>query len=308
MDTRNNTRPSVLVLLGLTQDPHLSLVFFILFSLVYLVTVIGNLGLMMLVYVSPNLQTPMYIFLSYLALVDLFYSSTVTPKMLADLLSLKKTITFEGCAAQFFFFIGLAGTEGVMLSTMSYDRYVAICHPLHYVLIMTKKKCLALVAISFFFGFLQSVAQTICVFSLRFCGANIIDHFLCDVPPMLRLACSNILHCSMITVFCVVSYSIYALAAIFVSYGFILYTIFNIKSSEGRRKAFSTCSSHLLCSTIFFVTLFATYMCSPSDLLEKQDKAASVFYSIVTPILNPFIYSFRNQQVKKVVLQLMHRN
>ncbi|KAM9312372.1 olfactory receptor 5AR1-like [Gastrophryne carolinensis] len=306
METGNGTWSSVFVFWGLTQNKNLSLYLFALFFVVYLVTILGNAGLMILVYVSPSLYTPMYLFLSFLAAVDLLYSSTVTPKLLTDLISQEKTISFHGCAAQLFFFIGLAGTDSVLLSTMSYDRYVAICHPLHYTLIMTKKRCLTLVALSFYFGFLQSAAQTSCVFSLSYCGAYVIDHFLCDVPSMLRLSCSNTLHCSMVTVSCVVGYCLITLSAIFVSYGFILFNIFHIKSSEGRRRAFSTCSSHLTCSTLFFMTLFITYMCSPSNLLEKEDKMAAVFYSIVAPMVNPFIYSIRNQQVKTVLLQVIH--
>ncbi|KAM9312352.1 olfactory receptor 5B21-like [Gastrophryne carolinensis] len=307
MEMMNKTQASLFVFLGLTRDDNLSLLLFVVFFFVYLVTVLGNLGLMILVYVSPSLHTPMYLFLSYLAVVDLMYSSTVTPKLLADLISTEKTICFHGCAMQLFFFVSLAGTEVVLLSNMSYDRYIAICHPLHYALIMTTRKCLALVAISFFFGILQSVIQTICVFTLQYCGSNLIDHFLCDVPPMLRLSCSSTQHCSIITVFCVVSYSMYSVSVIIVSYSFILFAILRIKSSEGRRKAFNTCSSHLMCATVFFVTLFFTYMCSPSKLLEQEDTLASVFYSIVTPMLNPFIYSFRNQQVKKLILQAIHK-
>ncbi|KAM9312371.1 olfactory receptor 5AR1-like [Gastrophryne carolinensis] len=307
MGIGNSTQASEFELLGLTRNHNLSLFFFILFSLVYLVTVSGNVGLMMLVHFFSGLHTPMYCFLSYLSVVDLLYASTITPKMLDDLISLKKTISFPGCAIQFFFFAGLGGTEVVLLSTMSYDRYVAICRPLHYVLIMTKRKCLTLVALSFYFGFFQSAVQTSCVFSLPSCGSNVIDHYFCDVLPMLRLACFNSFHCRVITMCCVGIYCFYSVSLILVSYSIILSNILRMKSSEGRRRAFSTCSSHLTCSNIFFVTLFFTYMCSPSNLLEKQDKVASVFYAIVTPMLNPLIYSFRNQQVKRVLLQVIQR-
>ncbi|KAM9312350.1 olfactory receptor 5AR1-like [Gastrophryne carolinensis] len=306
MDIGNSTQPSVFVFLGLTQDNKVSQFLFLLFFLVYLMTLSGNLSLMMVVHVSSSLHTPMYYFLSYLSVVDLLYSSTITPKMLADLISLRKTISFRGCATQFCFFAGLAGTEVLLLSSMSYDRYIAICHPLHYALIMTKRKCLTLVVLSFNFGFFQSLVQTRCVFSLRYCGSNLIEHFLCDVPPMLQLSCSNTFHCSVITMCCVGIYCLYSGSTIFMSYGFILTSILRINSSEGRRKAFSTCSSHLMCSTIFFVTVFFTYMSSPSSLLEKQDKVASVFYCVVTPMLNPLIYSLRNQEVKKVLLQASH--
>ncbi|KAM9312351.1 LOW QUALITY PROTEIN: olfactory receptor 5AP2-like [Gastrophryne carolinensis] len=293
------------VFLGLTHDDNLSLFLFVLFFVVYLVTISGNVGLMMLVHLSSSLHTPMYYFLSNLSAVDLFYSSSVTSKMLTDLISLKKTISFHGCAVQFFVFAGLAGTEVLLLSTMSYDRYIAICQPLHYALIMTNKKCLTLATMSFGFGFTQSLAQASCVFSLWYCGSNLIDHFYCDAQPLLQLACSYTLHCSIMTILFIGTYGLYSLSTILVSYSFILSTILHITSSEGRQKAFSTCSSHLMCTTIFFVTVFFTYI-SSSNQREKQDKVASVFYSVVTPMLNPFLYSLRNQEVKRVIRQAIH--
>ncbi|XP_068129307.1 olfactory receptor 5AP2-like [Hyperolius riggenbachi] len=305
MDSTNHTDVDHFVFSGLTSDYKLSLLLFILFLVVYLVTVVGNVGLVVIVHVATNLHTPMYFFLSHLSAVDFFYSSSITPKMLTDLLTMNKTISFHGCALQIFFFAGLAGTEVLLLSSMSYDRYAAVCHPLHYVSIMTTKKCSSMVGLSFILGFSEAVVQTSCLFNLRYCGSNVIDHFYCDFPPLLQLSCSNSLHCSLLTIFIIGTFSLFSLSVILVTYMLILSAIFHIKSHEGRRKAFSTCSSHLMCSTIFYVAVFFTYMRSPSSIMEKQDTVASIFYSVVTPMLNPLIYSLRNKEVKKAILWLL---
>ncbi|KAM5171692.1 olfactory receptor 5B21-like [Mantella aurantiaca] len=302
----NNTQVAVFEFSGLTDNDKLIPFLFALFLMVYLVTILANVGLIVLVFVASNLQTPMYYFLSYLSAVDLFYSTAVSPKMLSDLTSIRKTITFNGCALQFFFFAALAVTEVLLLSSMSYDRYAAICHPLHYVSIMTKSKCLSLVALSFSIGFFQSVVQTSCLFSLQYCGPNLIDHFYCDIPPVIRLSCSKTLLCNTFTILFVGIYCFFSLSAILVTYALIFKTILRIKSSEGRQKAFSTCSSHLMCASIFFVAVFFTYLRSPSSALDKRDKVASVFYTVMTPMLNPLIYSLRNQEVKRAIMQVIY--
>ncbi|XP_040197876.1 olfactory receptor 1019-like [Rana temporaria] len=299
----NNTQVRVFVFSGLTNNDQLIPLLFFFFLMVYLVTILGNIGLIILVFVASNLHTPMYYFLSCLSAVDFFYSTAITPKMLSDLPTLRKTISFNGCAVQFLFFAGLAGTEVFLLSSMSYDRYTAICHPLHYVSIITKGNCLSLVGLSFFMGFFQSVVQTSCLFSLQFCGSNLIEHFYCDVLPILRLSCSKTLHCNILTMLCVGYCALCSLSAILASYSLIFSTILRIKSSEGRQKAFSTCSSHLVCASIFYVSVVFTYFHSPSSALDKQDKVASVFYTVMTPMLNPLIYSLRNQEVKRAIMQ-----
>ncbi|XP_068129304.1 olfactory receptor 5B21-like [Hyperolius riggenbachi] len=306
MDIGNNSQVTEFVFSGLTNDQNLIPFLFTFFLLVYMVTVLGNIGLMIVVHVSANLHTPMYFFLSHLSAVDLFYSSAVTPKMLSDLISLQKTISFIGCAVQFLFFAGLAGTEVLLLASMSYDRYTAVCYPLHYVTIMTTKKCFILVSLSFSFGFFQALVQTTCLFSLEYCESNLIDHFYCDVPPMLQLSCSETLLCNMLTVFFVGSYCFLSLSTILVTYTLIFSAVLHISSSEGRVKAFNTCSSHLMCSTVFYVSVFFTYLHSPSSVLKKQDKVASVFYTVVTPMLNPLFYSLRNQEVKRAIIQAIH--
>ncbi|KAM5171703.1 olfactory receptor 5AR1-like [Mantella aurantiaca] len=299
----NKTRVTAFEFSGLTDNKILFPFLFIFFFLVYLVTIVGNLGIIFLVYAFSSLHMPMYFFLSSLSLVDLCYSSVITPNMVSHFLFPKKSISFVGCALQLYFFCGFASTETLILATMSYDRYVAICHPLHYTLIMTKKKCIGLVFSSSFISFLQSVAHVCCVFSLPFCGSNLIDHFYCDIPPLLKLSCANTLYCYIVTGTLVATYGIYILLAVFLSYTFIFFSIFNMPSTKSRQKAFSTCSSHITSVLMFFTAVFFTYLRPHSNVFAIQDKVASVVFTVGTPMLNPFIYSLRNQEVKQTLIQ-----
>ncbi|XP_018415277.1 PREDICTED: olfactory receptor 1019-like [Nanorana parkeri] len=308
MDIKNRTRVTMFEFSGLTDDNKLVPFLFMLIFLVYLVTIVGNVGMIALVCVFSSLHTPMYYFLSCLSLVDLFYSSAITPNMLSHFVSSKKTISFLGCAVQYYFFCALGCTESILLSTMSYDRYVAICHPLHYTLIMTRKKCFGLVLYSSFVSFLQSVVQTSCVFSLPFCGSNLIDHYCCDIPPLMRLSCSNTLHCDMVSGILIATFGIYTLATIFLSYILIFMSVFRMTTSKGRQKAFSTCSSHIICVSTFLTAVFFTYLRPNSGTFEIKDKVASVFYTAVTPMLNPLIYSLRNQEVKRLLVQVIQKS
>ncbi|XP_063785557.1 olfactory receptor 5G9-like [Pseudophryne corroboree] len=307
MDIQNMTQVRVFVFSGLTNNVNLAPFLFVFFLHVYVVSVVGNIGMMAIVHINFSLHTPMYFFLSYLSLVDLFYCSVITPKMLSDLISTRKTISFVGCTLQFFCFAFMAATEAFLLSNMSYDRYVAICHPLHYVSIMTKKKCVSLVFISFSVGFLQSLAQTSCTFSLQFCSSNLIDHFYCDVPPMLTLSCSDTFSCDMVTVFIISSCGIGSLVTILISYTLIVSSILRMKSAESRQKVFSTCSSHLTSVSILFGTVFFIYLRPHDSAFGKWDKVVSVFYTVITPMLNPLIYSLRNQEVKRSILEAVHK-
>ncbi|XP_073480400.1 olfactory receptor 5AR1-like [Aquarana catesbeiana] len=308
MGVQNKTQVTMFEFSGLTDDKLVAPILFMLFLVVYIVTVLGNIGMIATVNISPTLHTPMYYLLSYLSMVDLFYSSVITPKMLSDLLSKRKLITFMGCSLQFYFFCALAGTEVYILSGMAYDRYVAICHPLHYISVMTKKKCLSLVILSFVVGFVQSVAQTSSLFSLEFCDSNLIDHFYCDIPPLVRLSCSETHTCTIVTLFFVCFCGLSSMTNILVSYTLIVPSILRINSVAGRRKAFSTCSSHLMCATIFYVAVVCAYFHPPSSTLKIQEKVASVFYTAVTPMLNPIIYSLRNQEAKKSILRLLQKS
>ncbi|XP_066445812.1 olfactory receptor 5B12-like [Eleutherodactylus coqui] len=303
----NKSQLAIFEFSGLTDDPTLAFFLFAFFLLVYMITVMGNVGLFVIVRRTSTLQSPMYYFLSYLSLVDLFYSTTVTPKMISDIVSRRKFISFYGCALQFYFFAALASIDVHLLSNMSYDRYAAICHPLHYVSIMTKAKCLHMVGAAFALGFLQSSVNTSCIFRLRYCNSNLIDHFHCDVPPLLKLSCSDTFTCSIIITSIIGFYSIGSLTTILISYLFIMVSILKITSSKGRQKAFSTCSSHIMCASIFYVSVFLTYLHSPSSVADKQSKVAAIFYSVMTPMLNPLIYSLRNQEVKTVIVQVVKR-
>ncbi|XP_018415278.1 PREDICTED: olfactory receptor 1019-like [Nanorana parkeri] len=303
MDIKNKTRVTMFEFSGLTDDEELVPFLFTFFFLVYMVTIVGNMGMLAVVCVCSSLHTPMYYFLGSLSLVDILYSSVITPNLLSHFLSSKKSISFLGCALQFYFFCSLVCSETLLLSTMSYDRYVAICHPLHYTLIMTKKKCFGLVFSSSFVSFLQSVVQTSCVFSLPFCGSNHIDHFYCDIAPLLKLSCSSTLHCNIVTGILVAVCGMYTMMTIFLSYTFIFISIFRMASTKGRQKAFSTCSSHIICVLIFMTAVFFVYLRPHSGTFDKQDKMASVFYTIITPMLNPLIYGLRNQEVKRIFVQ-----
>nr|DBA29733.1 TPA: hypothetical protein GDO54_005794 [Pyxicephalus adspersus] len=305
MNFKNKTQVTIFKFSGLSEDEPLTPFLFMFFFLVYMVTVLGNVGMMAMAHIVPSLHTPMYFFLSFLSMVDLFYSSVITPKMLSDLLSEGKLITFIGCGLQFYFFCALVSSEIFVLSDMAYDRYVAICHPLHYISVMTKKKCLGLIDLSFFVGFTQSAAQTSSLFSLDYCESNLIDHFYCDIHPLIRLSCSETRTCTIVTLFFVCFCSLGSMMIILISYILIITSILVIKSAAGRRKAFSTCSSHLTCATIFYVSVFCTYFHPTSSVLKKQEKVSSAFFTMVTPMLNPLIYSLRNQEVQYVICSEM---
>ncbi|XP_077118463.1 olfactory receptor 5AP2-like [Ranitomeya variabilis] len=305
MDFLNRTQVTMFIFSGLTDNETLAPFLFVLFSLVYVMTIIFNIGIIALVYNTSRLHSPLYYFLSFLSLIDIFYSFIITPKLIFDLLSEKRVISFNGCALQFFFYAALGGSEDFLLSIMSYDRYVAICQPLHYMSIMTRRKCLHLVSVAFSIGFLQSSIQTSCTFSLNFCGSNFIDHFYCDTPPLLKLSCSDTFYCTMVTLFIVGIGTIIPFMTIIFSYVLIISSILSMTSAEGRKKAFSTCSSHLMCASVFYVTLFFNYLRPPSSVFTSQDKVVAVFYAVVTPLLNPVVYTLRNQEIIRAIEKAM---
>ncbi|OCT90886.1 hypothetical protein XELAEV_18019503mg [Xenopus laevis] len=302
MEVSNETRVRGFIFKGLANNQIEGVSFFTFFLLVYVITIVGNSGMVALVCITPHLHTPMYYFLGFLSMVDLCYSSVITPKMLADLVSRIKSISFIGCALQFFFFAALVATESILLSCMSYDRYMAICHPLYYTLIMTEKRCIGLILIASSIGFSQSSLQTVCIFSLRYCGWNHIDHFYCEGPPLLKLSCSDTFSCDLLSMFFFCSFGMASMMIIVTSYLLIASSILRMNSTTGRRKAFSTCSSHLTCVCIFYGTTLFIYLRSPSSSFDKQDKVASLFYTVVIPMMNPLIYSLRNHEVIKALL------
>ncbi|XP_069615987.1 olfactory receptor 5AR1-like [Ranitomeya imitator] len=279
------------VILGITNDPTLQHVLFVLFLLIYIVSVFCNTSIMLTILIINDLHSPMYYFLSNLSFSDLCYSTVISPKMLFDFFFERKLISFIGCAVQLYFFAVFASTECYILSTMAYDRYVAICHHLLYVLIMNKRKCVIFTLLVYIGGLCTAAVHTSCTFILPFCGPNVINHFYCDIPPLMELSCADT-YISKTVIFVIV---------ILASYIYIFFTILTIHSSEGRRKAFSTCSSHLLCVALFYGTVFFMYLRPASNYSVTQDKIVSVFYTMIIPMMNPIIYCLQNKEVKDAV-------
>ncbi|XP_052038829.1 olfactory receptor 5W2-like [Apodemus sylvaticus] len=296
------------VFLGLSGRQDVQQGLFAFFFLVYSLTVIANLGMVILIKLDSRLHTPMYYFLSNLSFCDICYSSTVSPKMLIDFLSTEKRIPYNLCAVQMYFFGAFADVECLMLAVMAYDRYVAICNPLLYTIAMSKKVCIQLVAVAYAVGLVDSAIHTCCTFRLSFCNSNVINHFFCDIPPLLALSCSDtsINEIVMFTfIGCVVGCSI---VTVLLSYCYIIATICRMNSAEGRRKAFSTCASHLMAVAIFHGTLLFMYFRPSSSYSMDTDKMASVFYTVVIPMLNPLIYSLRNKDVKGALKKAININ
>ncbi|XP_075782186.1 olfactory receptor 5J3-like [Pelodiscus sinensis] len=304
---KNCTQITEFVLNGFTNHPDFQGLLFMVFLVIYVITLLGNLGMIALVRIEPRLHTPMYYFLSNLAFVDLCYSSVVAPKMLADLLAERKAISYTACATQLCVFCMLIVTECFLLAAMAYDRYVAICHPLIYRVVMCPRLCVQLMAGSFLVGCVNSVVQTTGMLTLTFCGSNVIDLFFCDISPLLSLANSDssVNH----TVLLAVAYLTGVLSGlvVLISYIFILNAILQIRSTEGRLKAFSTCASHLTAVTIFYGTGLFIYLQPSTKYSRDQDKVVSVFYTVVTPMLNPLIYSLRNKEVKAALRRAIER-
>nr|XP_015107681.1 olfactory receptor 4A47-like [Vicugna pacos] len=302
MDQRRNV--TEFVFLGLTQSPQGQKILFVVFLLIYIVTMVGNLLIVMTVVVSPTLGSPMYFFLGYLSFMDALYSTTITPNMIIHLLSKKKAISFQACMIQLFIEHFFGGAEICLLVAMAYDRYVAICKPLHYSTIMNKRVCVLLLLLACVGGFLHAVAHPSSVYNLPFCGPNVIDHFVCDMYPLLKLACTDTYIIGLTVVandgaMCVVIFML-----LLISYGVILHSLKNL-SQEGRRKALSTCGSHITVVVLFFVPCIFMYVRPPSTL--PIDKSLTVFYTIITPMLNPLIYTLRNGEMKNAMKKLWAR-
>lgn len=304
MPEANHTRVTEFILLGLVDGPEMKPLCFVVVLIMYLVTLSGNIGMIMLIRIDPQLQSPMYFFLSHLSFLDFGYSSAIAPKMLDNFLAEKKTISYTNCALQMYFFVFCASTECILLAAMAYDRYVAICNPLLYVTIMSPKMCVLMVAGSYFIGCMNAMTQTISTFMLSFCGSNVINHFFCDVPPLLALSCTDISINEMVLFIFATVLGIFTSAEILVSYTYILSAIQRIHSTEGKQKAFSTCASHLMAVTIFYGTTVFMYLRPSSSYSMDQDKWASLFYTVVIPMLNPLIYSLRNKEVKNALRRI----
>ncbi|XP_040278332.1 olfactory receptor 1002-like [Bufo bufo] len=294
-------------IMGITTDPDLQHILFTLFLLIYLLSLISNTSIMITILVINDLHSPMYYFLSNLSFSDLCYSSVISPKMLFDFFLERKLISFIGCVLQLYFFSLFATIDGYMLSTMAYDRYVAICHPLLYVLIMNRRKCVILTVIVYIGGLFTAAIHTSCTFVLPFCGPNVINHFYCDIPPLMELSCADTYTSKMIIFGVVFCLGLFSAIVVLASYAYIFFTILTIHSSEGRHKAFSTCSSHLFCVSLFYGTVFFMYLRPASSYSVTQNKIVSVFYTMIIPMMNPIIYCLRNKEIKEAVKSYMSR-
>ncbi|XP_004437808.1 PREDICTED: olfactory receptor 5B2-like [Ceratotherium simum simum] len=303
----NNTEVTEFILLGLTNAPELQVPLFIIFTLIYLINLVGNLGMILLILLDTYLHTAMYFFLGNLALVDLGYSTAVTPKVMAGFLIGEKVISYNACAAQMFFFVAFATTENLLLASMAYDRYAAVCKPLHYTSIMTTRVCAHLVIGSYFSGFLNASIHVRDTFSLSFCISNVVHHFFCDIPVVMALSCSD-RHINELILGFLASFNIlFALLIILISYLFIFVTILKMHSAEGYLKALSTCASHLTIVSIFYGTGIFMYLQPSSSHSMDTDKIASVFYTMLIPMLNPVVYSLRNKEVKNAFKKLVEK-
>ncbi|XP_067406829.1 olfactory receptor 5J3-like [Emydura macquarii macquarii] len=307
MGTGNCTQVSEFILIGFTDRPEIQAPLFVLFLVIYVITLVGNLGMIMIVRIDSQLRTPMYFFLSNLSLVDFCYSTVITPKMLADLLIERKAISYTACATQICIFSQLDVMECFLLATMAYDRYVAICNPLLFKAVMCPRLCVQLVAGSFLAGCVNAIAQTTVMLTLTFCGSNIIDLFFCDISPLLSLSSSDssINHIVLLTLASLTG--MFTSLIVLISYIFIFNAILRIHSAESKRKAFNTCASHLMAVSIFYGTGLFIYLQPSTKYSRSQDKVVSVFYTVVTPMLNPLIYSLRNKEMKDAMRRVMER-
>ena len=293
----NLTKLMEFVLLDFADVPHLQRFLFGLFLLIYIIILMGNGIIFLITKLDSGLQTPMYFFLGNFSLLEICYVSVTLPRMLTSLWTQRRKISLVACATQMCFILILGATECFLLAVMAYDRYVAICSPLHYPLVMNYKVCIQLVAGSWISGIPVQIGQTGQIFSLPFCGSNLINHFFCDVPPILKLACGDTFLNEMLVFTVAVLFVLVPFLLILVSYGKIISTILKLPSATSRGKAFSTCSSHLMVAALFFGSGLVTYLRPKTQGSAGTDKVLSLFYTIVTPVFNPMIYSLRNKDV-----------
>ncbi|XP_037688180.1 olfactory receptor 5AC1-like [Choloepus didactylus] len=293
----NKTLVTLFLLTGLTDCPALQVPLFLVFLVIYLITMVGNLGLIALIWKEPHLHTPMYLFLGSLALADACTSTSVTPKMIINFLSHNHVISLFGCIAQFYFFGSSATTECFLLVVMAYDRYVAICNPLLYPVVMSSSLCTQFIGISYVIGFLHSVIHVSLLLRLTFCRSNIVHYFYCEILQLFKISCTDPTVNMLLVLIFSAFIQVFTFMIIIISYIQVLFAILKKKSEKGRSKAFSTCSAHLLSVSLFYGTLFFMYVHLGSGPAEAHDKMYSLFYTIIIPLLNPFIYSLRNKEV-----------
>ncbi|XP_006870180.1 PREDICTED: olfactory receptor 9K2-like [Chrysochloris asiatica] len=304
-ETSNHSEVTDFILIGFRVRPELHILLFLLFLLVYAMILLGNIGMIAIILTDPRLNTPMYFFLGNLSFIDLFYSSVIAPKAIINFWSESKSISFAGCMTQIFLFALFIVTEGFLLAVMAYDRFIAICNPLLYSVQMSTRLCTQLVAGSYFCGCATSVLQISMTLTLSFCASRAIDHFYCDTRPLQRISCSDLFIYKMVSFSLSSVIILPTIIIIVVSYMYIVSTVLKIRSTEGRRKAFSTCSSHLGVVSVLYGAVFFMYL-TPNRFPELS-KVASLCYTLLTPMLNPLIYSLRNKDVKEALRKLLKK-
>ncbi|XP_053305950.1 olfactory receptor 1019-like [Spea bombifrons] len=292
---------------GLTDIPELQFPIFIIFLLVFLIILIGNLTIFIVIMCDSNLHTPMYLFLMNLSLIDISSTSNIIPKLLNVMLTQNKAISFAGCIAQVYIFTSLTCTEILLLGAMAYDRYLAICHPLHYFILMSLRQTAALAVTAWTVGFLDTTGHASLISRLSFCASHRVDHIFCDVNSLLKISCSNTFNVEMLSIVEGAILGVPTFLFTLISYIFIISNILKIKTTEGRRKAFSTCASHLTCVTVFYVTVMGLYMRPTSSYQPKQEKYVALLFIVLVPMLNPIIYSLKNQDVKDALMKLKNK-
>ncbi|XP_069068312.1 olfactory receptor 1f45-like [Pleurodeles waltl] len=307
MDAKNQTNVMNFILLGLSDHPDHQTALFMLFLVMYLVGLISNSSIMAAITSDPQLHTPMYFFIGNLSLVDIIIMTVVVPQLLVNSISQRKTIHFSHCITQLYFFLSMGGINLLLLGAMAYDRYVAICNPLHYLMVMDIKVCSQLVAASWIVGLLNSLLHSMMIARLSFCASNLIESFFCDIPPLLKVSCSDTSVNELLLLTESLSVILVSVLSIVASYARIIIALLNINSSEGRRKAFSTCSSHLIVVSLYYGTILFSYIRPTSSYSLEKNKGISVMYTVVTPMLNPFIYSLRNGQMKQALRKALRR-
>ncbi|XP_010005571.1 PREDICTED: olfactory receptor 2A12-like [Chaetura pelagica] len=303
--SNNQTLLAEFTLLGLPGDPKLQQFILAFFTLIYMITLLGNLIIFCLIHLDPHLHLPMYYFLRHLSLIDICYPSSTFLPLLISRLAQRRTISLTGCAVQMYMFLVLATTECILLAVMAYDRHVAICLPLHYTTTMSNRKCVILTSLSWVSGLVLPIAHTVLTWRLPYCGPSVIDHFFCEMPTILQLACADTYLIKLVTQVGCLFTLLMPITFIVFSYMNILVAIFKINSAKGREKAFSTCLSHLMVVVLFYGSAIYTYMKPNSFHSPQKDKIISIVYNILTPMLNPIIYSLRNMEVKKALVRLI---
>ncbi|XP_006775437.1 PREDICTED: olfactory receptor 2W3 [Myotis davidii] len=305
MDGTNDSAQGNFILLGFSDHPHLEKILFVVILIAYLLTIVGNTTIILVSRLDSHLHTPMYFFLTHLSFLDLSFTTSSIPQLLYNLSGHDKTISYIGCAIQLFLFLGLGGVECLLLAVMAYDRFVAVCNPLHYMVIMKPRLCMGLVSLAWGCGVANSLAMSPVTLHLPRCGHRSVDHFLCEMPALIRMACVNTAVIEGTVFILAVGIVLSPLVFILVSYGYIVRAVLQIRSASGRKKAFNTCGSHLTVVSLFYGNIIYMYMQPGHNSSQNQGKFLTLLYNIVTPLLNPLIYTLRNREVKGALRRLL---